>query len=65
VEIVRKHGKPLEHQHSIQLEINKRLYMDEATLERNAGFVPLQNTLRELAQALLRLDPRSETYEEH
>lgn len=65
VEIVRKHGQPVEHQHSIQLEINKRLYMDEATLERNAGFVPLQNTLRELTSALLRLDPRSETYEEH
>jgi N-formylglutamate deformylase len=64
VEIVRKHGKPVEHQHSIQLEINKRLYMDEVTLERNTGFVPLQNTLRELTQALLRLDPRSASYEE-
>jgi N-formylglutamate deformylase len=64
VEIVRKHGKPSEHQHSIQLEINKRLYMDEVTLERNAGFVPLQNTLRELTQALLRIDPRSATYED-
>lgn len=62
VEIVRKHGKPLAHQHSIQLEINKRLYMDEGTLERNAGFVPLQNTLRELTQALLRIDPRSAAY---
>ena len=64
VEIVRKNGKPSLHQHSIQLEINKRLYMDEATFERNAGFVPLQRTLRELTQALLRLDPRSVSYED-
>ncbi|MFM8899304.1 MAG: N-formylglutamate amidohydrolase [Burkholderiales bacterium] len=64
VEIVRKHGKPFEQQHSIQLEINKRLYMDEVTLERNAGFAPLQNTLRELTQALLRLDTRAATYED-
>lgn len=59
VEIVRKHGRPGEHQHSIQLEINKRLYMDESTLERTAGFGPLQVTLRELTEALLRIDPRS------
>jgi N-formylglutamate deformylase len=64
VEIVRKHGKPREHQHSIQLEINKRLYMDEGTLERNAGFFPLQNTLRELTQMLLRIDPRTASFEE-
>lgn len=64
VEIVRKHGKPSEQQHSIQLEINKRLYMDEVTLERNAGFASLQNTLRELTQALLRLDTRAATYED-
>jgi N-formylglutamate deformylase len=64
VEIVRRHGKPTQHQHSIQLEINKRLYMDEVTLERNAGFVPLQTTLRELTQALLRLDPRTASYQD-
>ncbi|MFM2449175.1 MAG: hypothetical protein RIS44_1625, partial [Pseudomonadota bacterium] len=48
----------------IQLEINKRLYMDEVTLERSAGFVPVQNTLRELTQALLHIDPRSASYED-
>ncbi len=58
VEIVRKHGRPAENQHSIQLEVNRRLYMDESTLERNAGFGPLQDTLRELAEALLLIDPR-------
>jgi N-formylglutamate deformylase len=58
VEIVRKHGRPREQQHSVQLEINKRLYMDERTLERTEGFGPLQGTLRELTEALLRIDPR-------
>ena len=54
VEIVRKHGQPAQHQHSVQLEINKRLYMNESTLERHSGFSTLQGVVRELLQALLR-----------
>ncbi len=32
VEIVRKHGRPAAGRHSLQIELNRRLYMDEATL---------------------------------
>lgn len=59
VEIVRRHGRPALGRHAIQLEINKRLYMDEATLARHAGFAPLQAVLRELLQALLALPARA------
>ncbi len=32
VEIVRRHGRPAENRHSLQVEVNRRLYMDEETL---------------------------------
>jgi len=58
VEIVRRHGRPAEQRHSLQLEVNKRLYMDEQTLARHDGFAVAQAVLRELAEALSGLDPR-------
>ena len=58
VELVRRYGRPQEHRHSLQLEINRRLYMDEQSLEIHAGFERLQKNLRELVESLLTLDPR-------
>jgi N-formylglutamate deformylase len=58
VEIVRRHGRPAEQRHSLQLEVNKRLYMDEQTFARHDGFAVVQAVLRELAEALSGLDPR-------
>lgn len=58
VELVRRYGRPAEHRHSVQLEINRRLYMDEQTLALHDGFAPLQATLRALVDGLLVLDPR-------
>lgn len=52
VEIVRRYGRPAEHRHSLQIEIKRRLYMDEATLEPNAGYARLEADLRRLAAAL-------------
>lgn len=45
VEIVRRYGRPAQQQHAIQLEINKKLYMDEKTLEKHQGFIGLQKDL--------------------
>lgn len=45
VEIVRRHGNPQAGQHALQLEINRRLYMNEATLEKTAGFARLRDDL--------------------
>ena len=38
VELVRKHGRPAEQRHSLQIEIKRTLYMDEQTLQPNAGY---------------------------
>ena len=58
VECVRRHGDPARHCHSLQLEINRRLYMDEATLRPHSGFASLQQDLHALLQRLRQLDPR-------
>ena len=60
VELVRRYGNPAAHRHSIQLEINRRLYMDEASLELHAGYERLKPHLRELVEALIALDPRTD-----
>ena len=52
VELVRMHGRPAERRHSLQIEINRRLYMDESTLARHSGFATLQSNLQRLLQSL-------------
>lgn len=37
-ELVRRHGRPELGRHSLQIEIKRTLYMDEARCERHAGF---------------------------
>ena len=58
VELVRRYGDPATHRHSLQLEINRKLYMDEGTLQVHAGFEPLKASLRSLVERLLQIDPR-------
>ncbi len=48
VELVRAYADPKAGRHSLQIEISKRLYMDEGTLRKTAGFAPLQNNLSTL-----------------
>ena len=52
VELVRKHGRPAERRHSLQIEINRRLYMDEVSRARTAGFGALQADIVRLVEAL-------------
>jgi len=47
-----RHGRPAERRHSLQIEINRRLYMDEVSLARTAGFGALQADLVRLIEAL-------------
>jgi N-formylglutamate deformylase len=58
VELVRRYGDPPAQRHSIQVEINRKLYMDEQTLETHDGFQTLRGHLRQLVQQLLVTDPR-------
>ncbi len=53
VELVRAYSNPAARRHSLQLEINKKLYMDEATREKSAAFAPLQKHLAELVDVVL------------
>ena len=52
VEIVRRHGRPHERRHSLQIEIKRTLYMNEATLEPHAGYAKMQADLTSLARAI-------------
>ncbi len=59
VELVRRYSDPATQRHSVQIEINRRLYMDEKTLQMHRGFAPLREHLRSLVQALVQMDPRA------
>jgi N-formylglutamate deformylase len=59
VELVRRYGDPAAQRHSIQVEVNRKLYMDEDTLQPHAGLATLRGHLRELVQRLLAIDPRT------
>lgn len=52
LELVKAYSDPRRQRHSLQIEINKRLYMDEATRQRHAGFETLQADLMHLLAAL-------------
>jgi N-formylglutamate deformylase len=52
VELVRAYSMPAAGRHSLQVEINKRLYMDEAARSHNAGFARLQEDLTALVAAV-------------
>lgn len=58
VELVRRYGMPAEDQHSLQLEVNRKLYMNEETLQVHDGFSELQRQLRRLMGRLVETDPR-------
>ncbi len=48
VEIVRRYGHPRIGFHSVQLEINRALYMNEDTLDKSANFTALKHDLSKL-----------------
>jgi len=52
VEIVRRHGRKDENRHSLQIEISRRLYMDETTFEKTVGFYKLQADITELVNVI-------------
>jgi N-formylglutamate deformylase len=52
VEIVRVHGRPAEARHSLQIEINRRRYMDGNSLQKTAGFDALQKNIGTLCRTI-------------
>lgn len=51
-ELVRRHGRPATGRHSLQIEIKRALYMDEARFERHAGFRHLARDLGRVVRQL-------------
>jgi len=58
VELVRRYSDPARHRHSLQIEINRKLYMDEHSLALHEGYEPLKASLRSLIELLLVTDPQ-------
>lgn len=52
VELVRKHGRPAARRHSLQIEVNRKLYLNEDTREPNAGFERTRTDLSALVAHL-------------
>jgi len=51
--IVRKYGNPSRNCSTIQIEINRALYLDESTVELTGGFGKLRESLESLMRALV------------
>jgi N-formylglutamate deformylase len=52
VELVRRYSDPLKGRHSLQIEINRRLYMDESSITRHQGFATLKADIGRLVEAV-------------
>jgi N-formylglutamate amidohydrolase len=52
VEIVKRHGRPAANRHSLQIEVDRALYMDQKMLEKSRGFGRLQADITFLIEAL-------------
>ncbi len=52
VELIRAWSAPRDGRHSLQIEINRRLYMDEDSFEKTAGFTKLQADIGRLIAEL-------------
>ena len=52
VELVRRQGRPADNRHSLQIEVDRSLYMDQKTLEKLPGFDRLKADLAGLVEAV-------------
>ncbi|MCV0398097.1 MAG: N-formylglutamate amidohydrolase [Rhizobiaceae bacterium] len=48
--IVERHGRPDDGRHSLQIEVNRKLYMNQDDLDRHEGFAGLRRDLAQLAR---------------
>jgi len=55
----RHYGQPRRGIQTLQIEVNRALYMDEQAIERSAGFAQLQADLSRLIEALANYEPAS------
>ena len=65
VEIVRRQGRPAANRHSLQIEVDRSLYMDQKTLEKLPGFDQLQPILPGWSRRYRRLRAFTALGEQH
>lgn len=53
--VVQNYGRPARHQHAVQIEINRALYMDEARIEPHAGFDAFRDVIAGVVRELVDL----------
>ena len=58
--ITEHYGNPASGFHALQIEINRSIYMDEATLERSEGFGALRQDLQGMMSSLIEVAGRSQ-----
>jgi len=51
------YGQPEENHHTLQIEINRTLYMNELLIDYSAGFIPLKKNLEKLIQEITKISP--------
>lgn len=51
------YGRPESGLHTLQIEINRSLYMDESSIRRTAGFSALKERITDLIDAIASIDP--------
>jgi N-formylglutamate amidohydrolase len=51
-EIIIRHGAPAQNRHSLQIEVNRALYMDEERIEKSPGFPSLKRDIDALILAV-------------
>jgi N-formylglutamate deformylase len=54
VELVKRFGRPAQNRHSIQIELNRKLYMHEPTRERNVNYPALKQSLERVMAKVAR-----------
>ncbi|SDX88921.1 N-formylglutamate deformylase [Ruegeria halocynthiae] len=59
--VTQTYGRPTRHQHAIQIEIDRSLYMDEDTIQPNGNFETLRDLLRQVTAQIASIgsDPMS------
>jgi N-formylglutamate amidohydrolase len=54
----RHYGRPREHRHALQIEVNRGLYLDEERIRPRDGFARLQRDIGVLVKALTQINIR-------
>lgn len=59
MELLRRYADPVRHRHSLQIEINKALYLNEETNEISKGFKDLKSDLRKMMDFMIQYVEKS------